>query len=132
MKKFLLLPLIALTIFFTSCEKDPMVVFPGTWNIDSNQGTLTFNADGTGYSLNSTSSFFESFCATSDTSYFTWVATPTTSNSSSGMLYFEFLDMQGGTSCGSLDIKYKIKSKKRVQLGETVLGLGIEYELTKQ
>ena len=56
MKKSIALPLIASLLFLFSCATDPLEVFPGSWNIDSG-GEMHFNADGTGYSINSTTLF---------------------------------------------------------------------------
>ncbi|MEZ4937466.1 MAG: hypothetical protein R2799_07715 [Crocinitomicaceae bacterium] len=131
MKKLLLLPFLVFTLYFTSCEKDPAVIFPGTWSVESG-GTFTFNADGTGYSLNTTQSMYQSSCALGDTSYFTWTATPNSTNNPRGTLRMDFLYDDMMTSCGYLEIAYKIKSKTKVQLGANVLGFDLSDDITKQ
>lgn len=126
MKKLLLLPLIATLLMVMSCEKDPQVVFPGTWTVDSG-GELYFGTDGKGYSLNTTSSYFNNGCLsiTSDTIPFNWTATQTGS-SSKGTLRLEYLESDGVTTCGAYtEIAYTIKGKDKVELGAEVFGIGI-------
>ncbi|MCB0477561.1 MAG: hypothetical protein KDC84_05330 [Crocinitomicaceae bacterium] len=125
-----LLALYALVLVF-SCETDPMVVFPGTWKVNSG-GTITFNENGTGYSINSTSFWLADGCLTGDTIPFLWETTPL-GKTSKGTIRLEYLEADGVTLCGaSSSITYKIKSKDEIQLGEQVLGVGIIDILIRQ
>lgn len=133
MRKLIALPLIAGLMFFFSCEKDPAVVFPGTWDISSG-GEIYFNSNGTGYTLNATSSYFTNGCLsiTSDTIPFLWTATQT-GTSAKGTLRLDYLESDMTTTCGAYtEIQYKIKGKNSIQLGAQVLGIGIIEDLTRK
>ncbi len=133
MKRLLLLPLIAGILLFVSCEKDPQVVFPGTWTIESG-GELYFGTDGKGYSLNASSSYFTNGCLsiTSDTIPFNWTTTQTGS-SSKGTLRLDYLESDGVTTCGAYtEIAYTIKGKDKIELGAEVFGIGIIENLSRK
>ncbi len=131
MKKLFALPLIAGILFLFSCETDPLVIFPGTWNIDTG-GEMHFNADGTGYSINSTSFWLNDGCITADTIPFLW-STTQIGNTSKGTIRLEYLEADWVTPCGnSSSITYLIKSKDQIQLGEQILGVGVVDYLNRK
>lgn len=131
MKNLLALPFIIGLLFFFSCERDPQIIFPGTWNIDTG-GTMTFNTDGTGYSINSTSFWLSDGCLTADTIPFQW-STTQIGNGPKGTIRLDYLEADGVTLCGaSSSITYTIQSEDQIRLGEQILGVGIIDVLTRQ
>jgi len=93
---------------------------------------MTFYADGTGYSINSTSFWLNDGCLNSDTIPFQWSTEPIITGSK-GTIRLDYLEADGVTLCGaSSSITYTIKSKDEIQFGEQILGVGIVDILTRK
>ncbi len=112
---FLFLTVAAL---FTSCSKDADEVLPGTWDT-SDGGTVTFNDDGTGSTMGS--EFFSVDFDDNDLDTFTW-------SLSGDNLTWEYSD---STSSFSAEFPVDVKNDDKVEVGASVLGLGIKVTLTR-
>ncbi len=119
----------------SSCSKDAEASLPGTWNTDDG-GTITFNEDGTGITMDS--EFFLWDCGTITTNgnaeylgpveEFTWMITADGEN-----LFMEFDDQTSfSIPCGgTMEFPVKVKNKKSATVGVNALGFGVQVELTK-
>ena len=127
---------LALGVFFlSSCTKDASENLPGTWNT-SDGGTITFNEDGTGITMDS--EFFNWDCGTITTNgntevlgpveEFTWMITSDGDN-----LYMEFDDQTSfSVPCsGSMEFPVEVKSKNKATVGVNSFGIDISVELTR-
>lgn len=133
MKKIKILTIILIaTLVVTSCTKDAEENLPGTWNT-SDGGTVTFNTDGTAFTVGS--DFFTFDCGTLNGVFlgpytdFEWMITEDGNN-----LFMAFesdsTNTTGGCS-GSTEQPIKVKSKNKAIVGKVVFGLGTEIELTR-
>lgn len=126
----------ALCLFvMSSCSKDAEGSLPGTWNT-SDGGTITFNEDGTGTTMDS--DFFLWDCGTITTNgvseylgpveEFTWMITGDGEN-----LTMEFDDQTSfSIPCGgSMEFPVDVKSDKKATVGVDAFGFGIVVELTR-
>lgn len=131
MKNQLFTILFVAALFLISCTKDAEENLPGTWST-SDGGTITFNEDGTGTTMNS--SFFEFDCGNLNGNYlgpitaFEWMITSDGDN-----LFIAYDDQTSfAAPCsGTMEAPIKMKSKNKAIVGTSIGGFGYEVELTR-
>lgn len=123
MKKFLPILGIFTLIFLSSCEKDPLLAFPGDWTLTEG-GKVKFQDNGIGYSLNVNdnglfgTNYFENSCDYSDTSYFYWSAEQD-GNKKKGTLELIFIPEDATSGCvASMSVAYDIRTNNKIRLGD--------------
>lgn len=119
----------------SSCSKDAAENLPGTWST-SDGGTITFNEDGSGITMDS--EFFNWDCGTitingvsehiGPVQEFEWMITEGGDN-----LFMAFSDTSSySIDCeGSMEFPVKVKSKNKAMVGVDALGINISVDLTR-
>lgn len=134
---FKLFTIFSLFILMSSCTKDPETGLIGTWST-SDGGTITFNSDGTGTTADS--DFFLWDCGTltinGQSEYFGPVTAfewQINTNDSNDNLFMSFDDQTSFSQpcSGTMEFPVTVQSAKKAKVGATVLGFGLEVELTK-
>lgn len=123
MKRILGLLSICALLITTSCEKDPLLAFPGDWTLTEG-GKVKFQESGIGYSINVGdngffgTNYFENSCDYSDTSYFYWSANQD-GNKKKGTLELIFIPEDATSGCvASTSVAYDIRSNNKIRLGD--------------
>lgn len=135
--KLNLLAILTIVLLMSSCTKDPETGLVGTWDT-SDGGIITFKSDGTGTTADS--EFFNWDCGTLTINGVSETLGPVTefewqinTNDSNDNLFMAFDDQTSFSSpcSGSMEFPVTVKSAKKAKVGATILGFGIEVELTK-